>query len=838
MNAYVEVDGMPVPDQSGDSREKNERGTPRPKEGGLPAIRRSGPPKLESFREARPPEGAPTVETAQAVWELVTVGLPTVPLPSGQRPREMEDVASSVLRFAIGSTRAAVEDTAKQALTVALDVFLCAGRDGKPVYINSVFQALAERLSPLFRGTPGGSVWNKTPHTLTRARTQILDAGVDLTKIWTAVGDGVEGLYTVSTIGGPDHARGRSIDLEEGATLEHFEKLILADPQYKRPRGRNRVLRADAPTPRRVIDRETIAEKDHDVATIGEPTERVLQLLEGARLFVDVERLRRDVTALRGAVEGHSWPKIWAKWKRDNALPKDPHAEAALLERWMDAHPTLVGNADTSREAYKKVQQRFVLDNQRAKKEYSSLCGRLKQAESVLCQVENAGPFAELKTGYKKVRNRRFQPFHFWVSEASAKKGVEREAGTAGFQVWGDPEEPLVATTSPRGRWFVAKAYDHQEREGNTVYVREWTDEKGETWVDEFTGPMRPLVGVDMSASMYQIVAVVTGDREAEQHLRDVDLKPALIAALQRVDDHGVLRHLSAQQARAAAGVMQNTAYGQSDISILRKLRKDPDEYGDAWHDISLDNFRRMFRDAAKIDKAVAIMLSMRDQYLTVARALAKAAEARDPSGGIRLYDPFDGHPYILNRPITENVVLPHAATPLIASVPVGDGPNWYGRKVQARVRKDGKWVDAVKKDGRPRMKRVDTKGSIYTSLAPVMIHALDAAYAGHVVLKLNEYGLRDFAIINDCFLVASDAYPLLMNALEDAARPWFEGLEPFYRTFDAYLPGDPTVARWRACWEARRRAGTDWPDFRFKQETTVELKFDDSVNEVPPPAP
>jgi hypothetical protein len=87
---------MPVPDQSAESREKNERGTPA-RESGVPAIRRSGPPKLESFREARPPEGAPTAETARAVWELMSVGLPTVPLPSGARPRELRDVASSVL---------------------------------------------------------------------------------------------------------------------------------------------------------------------------------------------------------------------------------------------------------------------------------------------------------------------------------------------------------------------------------------------------------------------------------------------------------------------------------------------------------------------------------------------------------------------------------------------------------------------------------------------------------------------------------------------------------------------------------------------------------------------
>jgi hypothetical protein len=728
-----------------------------------------------------------------------------------------------VLRYATSSTRAAVIDTAKQALTVALDVFICAGRDGKAVYINSVYQTLARRWSTLFRGTPGRSVWNKKPETLTGARTAMLDAGVDLAKIWTAVCDGIEGLYTVAMIGGPEHARGRSVDLIGGMQLEALEKLILADLNYKRPAGRRRVLLADAPTPPRLIDRETVCETDYDVVTIGEPTERVLQLLESARLFIDVGRVRKDVDTLRAAVEAHLWPKMWADWKRKNALPKDPYAEAATLERWMSEHHALLRQAETARQAHQRMQTQFVSTHQALKRQYGSLLGRRRQAESVLREVQDAGPFAEIKTGYKKVRNRRFQPLNVWVSEVSAKTGVAQEAGTAGFELLDEYEEPFIATTSPRGRWFVAKAYDADR-------VRGWTELKtGHAWLDEFTGPMRPLVGVDMSASMYQIVAAVTGDREAERYLHDNDLKTWIMVDLIRVDRRGALRG-SAQQLRSSAGVIQNTAYGQSDRSILKKLKSDSDEYGNAWHHISLSDFRRMFQDARQISTAVELVLTMRDRYLTTARALAQAAQAREPKGGIKLFDPFDGHPYILNQPITGAFVLSHAATPLTALVPVSDGPNWYGRLVQARERRGGQWVDAVKNDGTPRMKRIDTKGSIYTSLAPVMIHALDAAFASHVILKLHEFGVRDFAVINDCFLVPSDAYPLLMNALDEAARPWFEGLEPFYRTFEEYLPGHPTVARWRACWEARRLAGDDWPDFRFKQDTTVELKLDNSI--------
>ena len=54
-----------------------------------------------------------------------------------------------------------------------------------------------------------------------------------------------EGLYSVSIIGGPDHSRGRSVELEEDAPLEHFEKLILADSDYKRDRPRRVIAKVE-----------------------------------------------------------------------------------------------------------------------------------------------------------------------------------------------------------------------------------------------------------------------------------------------------------------------------------------------------------------------------------------------------------------------------------------------------------------------------------------------------------------------------------------------------------------------------------------------------------------
>jgi hypothetical protein len=89
--------------------------------------------------------------------------------------------------------------------------------------------------------------------------------------------------------------------------------------------------------------------------------------------------------------------------------------------------------------------------------------------------------------------------------------------------------------------------------------------------------------------------------------------------------------------------------------------------------------------------------------------------------------------------------------------------------------------------------------------------------------------------IVNDCFLVPSDARPLLTFALDDAARPWLEGLGPFYRTFEEGLASDPTwgpvVHRWKLNWETRldgcRHGELRWPSFTFKDETTVTLVGD-----------
>ena len=166
----------------------------------------NGPTTAEAFRATPPAVHAPSEGVARAVWSLIEPRLIDV---GGRRARQIEDVAGSVLKRVAPAERAAVELVAIQALTVAVDTVVCAGHQGLALFINDIFTALAARWSPLFRRTPGRSIWSgeKNPDTLIDARREMLEAGVDLDRLWTAVCDGIADLYKTRLIGGAGHAQ-------------------------------------------------------------------------------------------------------------------------------------------------------------------------------------------------------------------------------------------------------------------------------------------------------------------------------------------------------------------------------------------------------------------------------------------------------------------------------------------------------------------------------------------------------------------------------------------------------------------------------------------------------
>jgi len=802
----------------------------------------SGPATVEAFRAAKPAVNAPSEGIAYAVWNLLKNRLVDV---GGRRPRQIEDIAGSVLKRVSPTERTEVELVAMQALTVAVDTAMTAGREERALFINDVFGALATRWSPLYRKTPGRSFWNgeKKAETLIDARREMMEAGVDLDRLWTAVCDGVAGLYTVTRIGGVNHARGRRVELVEGDLLAEYEQVISA---WRRPAlGRNRILLADTPMPPLKIANWTVAERDYDFMSIGEPTKEVIKVLESTRVFLDVGEVYKDVKRLQALVRGHEYAMakadFWASWKGMNRRSPE----------------------------FEKDHEKFLKHFKDQRRAYNRVVGRLRQAEAVAKQIDAHADkvddygHLEIKTAYYKTRNRRFQPRNLWPTEISSKEDAERTVIPDAEVFWNDIEndefplpdaatadwlfeefrkkygdaavrydntivvknrpEKFMATTSPRGRWFQVRAQFDTARSWDTDEVA--PDGTPISWADDYTGPRRPLVGFDASSSMYHLTAVALGWRDAEQLLEKTDFKALMASAIDVIAARNDKFHApdaTPKQRRNAMGALAPVSYGAGLAGVLRKIRSDSTKYGTNWGDSK--NLKVLLDEGRKVNAALAVVMRMRDEYMGVARALGAAAAARSAYDGLTVYDPFDGTAARWHRPITREKILRNGAVSLVTKVPFGEPnaegfypANYAGREITLRSGKT---------------RRVDTKGSVANLVVPGLVHALDASFAAHVVLALRARDVRDIVIVNDCFLVPSDARPLLEMALEDAAKPWMVGLGPFYRTFEEYLAHDPVwgqaVRKWRTSWETRLagcRAGTErWPKFTFKDETTVAL--------------
>ena len=104
--------------------------------------------------------------------------------------------------------------------------------------------------------------------------------------------------------------------------------------------------------------------------------------------------------------------------------------------------------------------------------------------------------------------NRRYNATHFWPSEVTSKPASEQSERVSALDEPG--RAAIYEKTTQRGRWFMAES--KFDRPG-------WEWEGWETWSDEWAGDRRPLIGVDVSASQFQILAVFCGLTEFEQEL-------------------------------------------------------------------------------------------------------------------------------------------------------------------------------------------------------------------------------------------------------------------------------------------------------------------------------
>jgi hypothetical protein len=781
--------------------------------------------KLEHCREAMktPPVGAPAEPTAKAVWDVVGPVLRQSDPAVGFVPVELEDICSSLLRRFTPPEQEDVKLTAIRALVVAIDAVIGASLDRKTLTRNVVADALARRWSPAFRTQPAArTLYDLDMELVPTIRREMLEAGVDLNRMWLVVRDGVPGLFATHVLGGAGHAGGRAVKLarRRSPVYQQYTRARLNDRDYHRPRTRERLLLADAPTPPLKISKRVAGGTPYDVMPVAERTKKVIQILEGTRLFLNLGEVYKDARAWRLEVKNHRWPAMERAWRKANAgLKGQPRIDADGKKHNL----------------YEEARREFRYRNWRVSKEYGALLGRWNALRGLVRQIRrhrrsiktyDGVRRLEIKNAFYKSANRRYHARFFGPDAVSSKKDRERDlilpaqpdrvvVDDTGHRRRYEGSAAIYAQSSPRGRWFDthATAWDQEH-----VWV---DDDTGEVFplMDDWAGDHRPLVGIDCCASMIQIMCMVLGWRDEERAVATASFKDGLVAGMRTAGAAGVFKLPTATdlQLRKAAGELAFITYGAGLRSRAKELNSDPDKYGSEWG--SWTNLDNLIERGAALNANLSLLKRLRDEYLPVCRAVADAAVQRDPYAGVTFRDPFDDALVRWHAPARSQVEIPNSAGPLFVNAP----GVIQQQRVNGRLRNVFGPVRPNERGEYP----VDP-GALRRRIAPALIHTLDAAFAGHVIENLYEqHNVRDIVVIHDCFLVASDAEPALYEAVTAASEPWFRSLGSFFQVFEDYLPGHPEVRRWRETWERRVAAGNDWPAFLMKPEVTYKLADD-----------
>ena len=590
--------------------------------------------------------------------------------------------------------------------------------------------------------------------------------GVRLDALWPKLRRGHGELYITKRIPKRGYAvRPRSAS----SRLVDFIDLVDADPVYRRRVEKPRLLLANSPLPRRRIDCRIAGEVPYNIAEPGPRSVALIKRLEAARFHVDVEEFMADV----------AWQKKMADDIRHfltdeydfdvTASPARPRGRSKQSGKL---------NLSPREWAMRQLQPDEVPRVRTLAHQYDAARGQFTQLKGVrdeLRALKTAGRITagdlQIKSSFYKLVNRRYQPTNFWPAQVTGKDihgDITEEAD--GSEVW------LIG--SSRGRWFKA----------------------------EWRGKKQPLKGIDVSTSQLQMLAAAFGIETLEAEVTQRSFKEALaerawqrhldsndaFALPERSDVHPFSGPDDARLREAVKVAVMTRLYGSDVHQIAYRLRKSPAQYGPG------------LGDAQNIERLIAGTDVLRDiltMFLPACQTVADIAFSRDKYAGVMFTDPYGGIRVRWNPLRRHQKIVSSGKIKLLVKPPVGT-PNAAGDYP----------VDLAK------LRRM---------IAPCVTHMLDALHAGLVIEGLNTRGVRDIVSVHDCWMVASDAYPLLCEAFDAAGEPWLRALEPFYDDLVGYLGDHPTYGPWvkdvRAKWE-RRVAECRWPQFRASATPLVTM--------------
>jgi hypothetical protein len=758
--------------------------------------------------------GRPTSGTAEKIWTQLT----------SIRKLRLGDLLPDY-DWLKPNEIAELEIGAQQALAVAVDAAILAGQRGRMLTTNAVFDALAAHWSDHYRRTrettPATCSWEMRRDTLRAAWRDLLRNGIRLDALLPIVQRGFAGLYATKRV----DKRGFTVTLSEEAReptrlLAELIATLDADPEYRcAPRSERRLLLVDEPSAdgdgadvgegdgADAEDRgaeengdyaaKVAAEWKYNIAVPGPGSIDIIRRLEAARLFIHVPTVVEEYDRMRTR-EAEICDTLWNQHKVDvtlsNIKPRGGRGRSA--RQW----------------GMKHLRQRDVPTVKKLVAEYDTLYGQLNQLQATRNHLRelnadgkvDAEGHIKVKSGFYKLVNRRYQSAHFWPTEVTGKDViVEREpAPERPSSVAGEPGHlygsGLTTTTSRRGRFF---------RVAETGLEHTFDDEY--YFTDDFAGHTRPLVGVDVSASQFQILAAFLGIDKLEAQLAERAFKEILAErAWERHTDPTdpfklpggstlATAYTGPKDSRLIAAVKAGPSkhvYGSKLSTVAHDLRDSPEDYG-----TGLGNAANI---GLLLDDPQLHLAGIMSWLLPVCHAIADRAVAQDPYMGVTLTEPFD------NADVRWNPV------------------RWVGDRAAGT---DSVRVRAKIPTGKPNAQGeypVDPQ-KLRNMVAPCLIHMLDGTFAGFVIKALNDGGVKDVVSLHDCWLISSDAAPALFEAVRAAGEPWLRALGPVYDDLERYVGNHPKYGPWlrnvRQRWRNRVNARR-WPKFRVSPVTLYEL--------------
>ena len=657
-----------------------------------------------------------------------------------------------------------LETVAKQALVVVLDAFVRAGRQHARISRAQVLDALALRWSRTFWAVKNRSgargvrfMRRETPGLVNR---DLLHAGIQFGKLWTFA-TACTVLYDAKKLTFSSYQPAFQVD--DSRTLA-FERLVLGDASYRGYEGAARVLLAGDADPAPTIRQKVVAEVPYNTAETGHGSARVFALMNAVRLQVDVDEVRRDYEAARRERQA-----IRLRLRERRVDPAQKHritkwVEGRGLRRWTSGRDRQIGMKSVGEQEAIRAD---VQDYDRA----SALEALL---HPVLLQLESQETPVLIKTGTQRAVNRRWHPTTFWPVGVSGKPSI-----------WDEPGAP-----SMRGRWF-------RDRYGV-----------------EF-------VGMDISSSVTQVVASLTGARRLETLTSRPGFNRRLAKVVWKLHEKtlgpaGLLKNGytgpdDTRLRESVKNLWMTTHYGSTPWAVVHAQGEKPRTYGPGYGPVA----------AARLLKRLP---GSRDMALfkKMCRALAAVAFDRDPSGGVSFIDPLDGILFRWNTTSCRDEAISCGGGRIMIETPGQWAKRVQGGWKRGQVfNRNGtkSWVNGTPNDaGRY---RVDAK-KLRKQIAPMLVHSLDALFSGLVVEELAKRRVRDFFAAHDAWYVprtveGRPGLELLRKAIEAASVVWYQSLWSVFDRLDYYLAGHatagPYVQKMRATWETRVKT-EDWPSF------------------------